>query len=340
MGSKPRKRKRSLRGTGVLPMQRIDFDVYADTVREAKLEFLIAAPSQAPWKVASWEINSVVLQYVAEGGSKILHGISRPDALLFVFQHQKYFGNRVIFDGHVAQPYDIAVLPPSSHFSAATFGPHQWFSVSLPVGLFGEVAARVGKNDLEWIERDKCVISTSPKLAKCLTAELVKTVTLLGNEVTSKHHSYVAGIEISLLNSLITAIAGANNKTSLSEKAKPSRKIMRMALEHVRRNNWRTLLVSDLARAARITERTLHRSFNQQLGIGPARYLKLRQLNIVRRALRSKLDSPEKVSDIMCEIGVSEFGRFAGEYRALFGESPSKTRRRHIQSATFTEKPQ
>jgi hypothetical protein len=117
MAPKPKRQARSLRGTRVLPVQRITFDAYTDMVREAELELLIAAPSTAPWEVGHWEINSLVLQYVAEGGSKILHGISRSDALLFVFQHEKYFANRVIFDGHVAQPYDIAVLPPSSHLA-------------------------------------------------------------------------------------------------------------------------------------------------------------------------------------------------------------------------------
>jgi AraC family ethanolamine operon transcriptional activator len=332
MVSKPTRRARLLSGTRVLPVQRLNFDDYADTVREAELEFLIAAPSQAPWEAGHWVINSVVLQYVAEGGSKILHGISRSDALVFVFQHKKYFANRLIFDGHVAHPYEIAVLPPSSHFTAATFGPHRWFSISLPAGLFGEAAARIGKGDLEWIEREKCSISTSPKLAECLTSEVVNTAALFAKRATLGHHSHGANIEDSLLNSLIAAVAGANTKTSLSENTKSSRKIMRRALQYVRRHIWEPLYVGDLAHVAEVTDRTLHRAFMQQLGIGPTRYLKLRQLNIVRRALRGKLESPHKILEIMSEHGVSEFGRFATEYRALFGESPSETRRRRLQS--------
>ena len=326
MISKQTRYERSLQDTRVLPMQGVDFDVYADMVRDAELEFLISAPSHALWKVASWEINSVGVQCAVENGSKIVHGISRSDNLLFVIQHRKYFADRTIFDGHLAQPNDIAVLPPSSHFSAATSGPCQWFSISLPIGLFGTFATRFKRKDLKWIEKDKCIISTAPELAKSLTAELVKTITRLRNRATSS-----AGIESPLLNALIAAIAGASKKTSLSENTKASKNIMRKVLEHVRCNDWQSPRISDLARIAGKPERTLRRAFNQQLGIGPARYIKLRQLNTFRRALRSSLDRKHTITKIMREFGVSEFGRFAAEYRDLFGESPSKTRRRYLQ---------
>jgi AraC family ethanolamine operon transcriptional activator len=145
------------------------------------------------------------------------------------------------------------------------------------------------------------------------------------------HHGRDGGVESSLSHSLIAAIAEANNKTSLSDDAaKSSRKIMTRALEYVRRHKWQVLHVNDLARAAKVTERTLLRSFRQQLGIGPARYLKLRQLNVVRRALRGKLGNQLKVTAIMRDHGVSEFGRFAAEYKSLFGEGPSETKRRHV----------
>jgi AraC family ethanolamine operon transcriptional activator len=65
----------------------------------------------------------------------------------------------------------------------------------------------------------------------------------------------------------------------------------------------------------------------------------LRQLNIVRRALRNKLADQHNVSDIMKEHNIKEFGRFSSEYKALFGESPSETRRRNAGSAAITEKP-
>jgi transcriptional regulator GlxA family with amidase domain len=97
------------------------------------------------------------------------------------------------------------------------------------------------------------------------------------------------------------------------------------ALTYARDQKWGGLQVAELALATDVTSRTLLRTFRQQLGVGPASYLKLRQLNMVRRALRGKCEPSGNVTNIMSEHGVTEFGRFASEYKALFGERPSET---------------
>jgi AraC-like DNA-binding protein len=57
----------------------------------------------------------------------------------------------------------------------------------------------------------------------------------------------------------------------------------------------------------------------------PKRYLKLWQLHQVRRALRAVSGGEESVTDVATLHGFYELGRFAGEYKALFGEAPSQT---------------
>ena len=308
-------------------MKRLSFDEYADTVREANLDFLMIDPNQAPWELSWREVGSILLQFGAEGSSNIRHGLSRPDGLLFIVQYEQ-FADRVIFDGQEVEPYEFASLSSSSHFSAVTFGPHRWMSISLPIGLFGKVAARNGRSDLEWVEREKWLISASPELVECLTKEAVNIAALLDGRA-ALGLDMPEGAETSFLNSLIDAVASARKKVSLADaSAKPSRHIMHKALEYIRCHEWQVLYVNDLARAANVTDRTLRRSFNQQLAVGPTRYLKLRQLNIVRRALRGKLNKAGSVNSIMRQHGVTEFGRFAVEYKNLFGESPSETRKR------------
>jgi len=118
------------------------------------------------------------------------------------------------------------------------------------------------------------------------------------------------------------------------EKSRLSGDTVTKALKYARGQKWEGLQVANLALAADVTSRTLLRTFRQQLGIGPASYLKLRQLNMVRRALREKCDPSSNVTNIMSEHGVTEFGRFASEYKALFGERPSETvARSRMQSA-------
>jgi AraC-like DNA-binding protein len=61
--------------------------------------------------------------------------------------------------------------------------------------------------------------------------------------------------------------------------------------------------------------------------VNPANYLRLRRLHLVRRKLTTTRREECTVSAAAASLGFFEFGRFAGEYRAMFGELPSQTQR-------------
>jgi AraC family transcriptional regulator, ethanolamine operon transcriptional activator len=304
-----------------VPLHSLSFDEYSDRVIGATVNFLLTGPSQAPWSVGHCQLGSIVLQFGVEGGSKILHGISRPDVLSFVFQEQ--IADRLIFDGQILQPQDFVVLPPGSDFTIASCGIHRWMSITMPVGLFETFAVETGRKHLAWVEKEKCVISPPGQLLKCLTAVAASTAVLIREKQTSTPHGFCVA---RLLEALIAAIAGLNNELCLpTEKSRLSSHTVAKALKYARDQKWGGLQVAELALATDVTSRTLLRTFRQQLGVGPASYLKLRQLNMVRRALRGKCEPSGNVTNIMSEHGVTEFGRFASEYKALFGERPSET---------------
>jgi AraC-like DNA-binding protein len=83
--------------------------------------------------------------------------------------------------------------------------------------------------------------------------------------------------------------------------------------------------VAELCALAGVGERTLEYAFREQIGVPPARYLRMRRLNGVRRELRSGDPATLRVTEVAMRWGFWELGRFAGEYRALFGERPSAT---------------
>jgi AraC family ethanolamine operon transcriptional activator len=83
--------------------------------------------------------------------------------------------------------------------------------------------------------------------------------------------------------------------------------------------------IPTLCQVAEISERTLEYAFREHLGVTPVRYLKLRRLMLARRRLQNPIREESSVTDIVGGCGVYELGRFAGEYRKLFGELPSET---------------
>jgi AraC family ethanolamine operon transcriptional activator len=83
--------------------------------------------------------------------------------------------------------------------------------------------------------------------------------------------------------------------------------------------------IADLCRALHLSRRTLHRAFAETLAMGPARYLTLKRLSAVRAELRRSDPAAINVTDIAIKYGFWELGRFAREYRHMFGERPSET---------------
>lgn len=86
------------------------------------------------------------------------------------------------------------------------------------------------------------------------------------------------------------------------------------------------LTVLDLCRALRICRRALQRSFQEVIGINPARYLLQLRLNRVHREL---IERGEEVcvQDVAVRWGFWHLSRFAQFYRRSFGVLPSQTQR-------------
>jgi len=77
--------------------------------------------------------------------------------------------------------------------------------------------------------------------------------------------------------------------------------------------------------AADVSERTLRTAFQEVYGVGPTRYLQIRNLHRIYRALRAADPEETSVAKVLLEHHEWELGRVAGRYRRLFGELPSET---------------
>ena len=87
----------------------------------------------------------------------------------------------------------------------------------------------------------------------------------------------------------------------------------------------RPLLIPEVCRNIGVPERTLRNLCQEHLGMSPHQFLALRRLHLVRQILLRSDSHSMTVTEAITSHGIWEFGRFAGSYRALFGESPSAT---------------
>ena len=88
------------------------------------------------------------------------------------------------------------------------------------------------------------------------------------------------------------------------------------------------VVIADFCSSTAINHQTLLRAFRTIRGITPTNQVRGMRLMLAKQALSSTEPAPESVTHVALQFGFREFGRFAAEYRAAFGENPSDTLRR------------
>lgn len=101
------------------------------------------------------------------------------------------------------------------------------------------------------------------------------------------------------------------------------------ALDYLRTRRNARLSIPELLAAADISERSLQYGFKDAFGMTPQAFIKCRRLHFARQQLLTQCSDEASVSQVAAGLGFYELGRFAKEYRQLFGQLPSETLRRH-----------
>jgi len=83
--------------------------------------------------------------------------------------------------------------------------------------------------------------------------------------------------------------------------------------------------IVETCRELGVSERTLQYAFFDYAGLSPTAYLRRVRLNRVRAALREADAQTATVTETAMRFGFLHLGRFACDYKMLFGESPSAT---------------
>jgi methylphosphotriester-DNA--protein-cysteine methyltransferase len=134
------------------------------------------------------------------------------------------------------------------------------------------------------------------------------------------------GMEQELLQAMLACLRKAD-RGEIEDKAAKRRHaaVMRRFRAAVEASGDSPVYLSELCSAIGVSDRTLRACCQEQLGMGPIRYLWLRRMQLARRALAVSTSASETVTNIATAHGFWELGRFAVAYRTLYGERPSAT---------------
>jgi AraC-like DNA-binding protein len=135
-----------------------------------------------------------------------------------------------------------------------------------------------------------------------------------------------ASLEQALLDAFARAVVSAEEAPRHDRVKLPATRLVRQVEEYLESRLASPVYIAELCSLTGASERTLRNAFHTVYGTGPTRYLVQRRLAAARRALR-EAQAGDTVTSIATRHGLWDLGRFAADYRRLYGEPPSATLR-------------
>jgi AraC family ethanolamine operon transcriptional activator len=293
-----------------------EFDAFAETVRDVDAVMTMQNPEHRVWKIKQTALEGLHVQLGQVGSGNIVEGQSWSDGILLYLPLSADVTYRV--NGVTLGAEDFMVLDPSREFCIATKHAHDWCTVLLPQG---DPSPDYGTHDVAWRATRELGGRFQYAVREILRASANSTyfADSVGAKVAAAQLQEVASAILTKPKPSITVNSG---RPRLSRK-----NVLQVCNEMIEARAGLPIRVADLIAATGVPERTLRQVFQDYFGMGPLRYLKLRQLNQVFAALRTADPKTTKVGDVLVANGIWEFGRFSSNYRRLFGENPSQTLR-------------
>jgi AraC family ethanolamine operon transcriptional activator len=229
-------------------------------------------------------------------------------------------------------PGDVVVFPKSIEQEGRYTGRSRYATITFSEEALA--ACAVGEPALQepdfWTRIDR--FRPSPSLRAFICREVAEKISLLGNGMVPTSEEGVRYFQQSLVEAFIAGIVDAVSEERDERHCCDARLVRDVEdyLDSVEID--RPVHISELCSHFTVSRRTLHRAFQQALGMGPLTYLRLTRLSAVRHALMTAEQAYVNVTQAALDYGFTDLGRFAATYRK-FGEVPSQTRRKAMGAA-------
>ncbi|MGD2020355.1 MAG: helix-turn-helix domain-containing protein [Thiohalocapsa sp.] len=209
---------------------------------------------------------------------------------------------------------DLICYPAGAELDYLLPAHTHWAGLQIPRTVLGELGLS------ESLFREPKVFSASLPGCARIVSRLARLAGARPSTTVTDWHAELAALAAELM--LMAHHGDApGGRASYAERMRLLR-----AFEHlVRERIGEDVRIPPLCRAIGVAQRTLEQAFRDQLGISPRRYLTILRLHAARDALLRGADVD--IAGLAARCGMHHPGRFASEYRALFGESPSATDR-------------
>jgi AraC-like DNA-binding protein len=299
-----------------------EYEAFAEAVQDVSVTLRLCAMEAPNWTLQYADVGPVRIQQGCEGGGTVAEGATRSDGWTLFRQSYPVHAN-----GQLMNTDEVFAAPPGSEFCVASKPSHEWITVFIPTSL---------------------LFPSTPELpfAACARPQVLKPATHVSRRFTSLVRRFLstAHSEPQLWDHPVAVDAFQDDLVSAAQALFATRnhsenrhfvrwhRLTGYTLELAMSRPDRSLSVRELARQAGVPERTLRTAFSKSFGLSPQEYLRIERLHQARRLLRTSCEDQTTVTQIAFAFGFWDVGRFAGAYRALFGERPSETLRKPVRA--------
>jgi AraC family ethanolamine operon transcriptional activator len=319
-------------------MTPVSFDHYCQAVQQARVNFVLTKREEAPWWLNVVSGPSTLLQFGSDGGASVVHGTVVDESYILIGRHRPSAAS-ITVNGDIVSPHDYVLLPPGCRFVFSADRSRTWFAISLPRAVVKALSCKNDNLPIRLTQRRAGLLPLTPDQNRQLVARAERMHALASQ---ASCDAVIEAAEAELLSTVRDVLSNEANGHGaiLDSMAMKANDTVTRALSSLGTgelgDDW---YVKEMAEAAYVHPRTLLRAFHRVIGMGPIRYLRLRQLNLIRQQLYCATDDQITVTQIMQAAGASDMGRVSGSYKTLFGELPSETLRAALAGQNSYDQP-
>jgi AraC-like DNA-binding protein len=223
------------------------------------------------------------------------------------------------------RPGDVGIFPAQVEIDVIHGGVTAYLlvSISMPelLSMFGSEEQLA--DPAFW--NSKGVFHTDPRVGVKMLQRLKGIMSDVEHIVTNPSAPAADFLRRSIIEPFVLSIA--SGLPPARERYYTGARLVSETEDYVDAAGGRPVHISELCNALNVSRRSLHRAFEDALGMGPNAYLRRRRLSAIHSILRRSDPASISIGDLAFEYGFPEAGRFAAYYRGHFGETPSETSR-------------
>jgi AraC-like DNA-binding protein len=288
----------------------------------SELTVLDSGPFMA--KVTGLELDQLWVRRLTESGARVMEANFELPRIAVAFQTHP--GSEMLWNGAQVEANSLAVMQPGRLYHQRFSGPSHWGAVSLPVGTAASLLGTIIGGEPNLFRRCRPVRTSQERIGTLRMLHASAGHLAEHAPEIIRNVEAARGLEQALIMALANCLSGESDDGGDATGRRHNIVIARLR-DFLQINSDRALHVPEVCQQIGVSERALRICCHEYFGVGPRRYLMLRRMHLAYRGLRAADPDSTSVTEIATQFCFWELGRFAVEYRKIFGKSPSDTLR-------------